>query len=126
MNYTIKTVAKKLIDSPFTKGKCHQYRIEIEHNGKKARFTYHDSVYNYEHKKELDYNNALYCLILDSRAYSETEDILDFCFQFGYEKDEKRCRQAYKGCEENHHKLTSLFTDKEIEELEKELQEKWC
>lgn len=120
MNYTIKTVAKKLIDSPFTKGKCYQYRIEIEKNGKKARFTYHDSVY----KKELDYDNVLYCLILDARAYSETEDILDFCMEFGYEKDMKRCREAYKGCEEIYYKLNTLFTETELEELEAELEEK--
>lgn len=115
-----KTISKKVIDSRFCKGKCYQYRIEIEHNGKKARFTYNDSVYNYERKKDLDYDDVLYCLMLDARAYSETEDILDFCFQFGYEKDTK----VYKGCEENYYKLNSLFTDKEIEELEKELQEK--
>lgn len=119
-HYTIKTVSKKVIDSQFTKGKCNQYRIEIEHNGKKAMFTYHDSVYNYENKKDLNYDDVLYCLISDARAYSETEDILDFCFQFGYEKDKK----AYKGCEEIYYKLNTLFTYKEIEELEKELQEK--
>lgn len=118
MNYTIKTVTKKVIDSPFCKGKCYQYRIEIENNGKKARFTYNDSVYNYEHKKELDYNNVLYCLISEARAYSETEDILDFCFTFGYEKNKKRCREAYKGCEDTYYKLNSLFTEKELKEME--------
>ena len=106
---------KTVIDSPFCKGKCYQYRIEIEHNGKKARFTYHDSVYNYQRNKKLDYNDVLYSVISDARAYSETEDILDFCMEFGYEKDIK----AYKGCEDTYYKLTSLFTD-----LEKELQEK--
>lgn len=124
MNYTIKTVYKKVIDSPFCKGKCYQYRIEIENNGKKARFTYHDSVFNYENKKDLNYDDVLECLISEARAYSTTEDILDFCFQFGYVKDKKRCRQAYKGCEENYYKLNTLFTEEEIEELEKELQEK--
>jgi hypothetical protein len=121
----MKTITKKLIDSPFAKGKCYQYGIEIENDGKKARFKYNDSVYNYEKKKELNYDNVLYCLILDARAYSETEDILDFCFQFGYMQDKKRCREAYKGCEENYYKLNSLFTEKELEELEKELEEKW-
>lgn len=124
MNYTIRTVTKKAIDSPFCEGKCYQYRIEIENDGKKARFTYNDSVHNYEIKKELDYDNVLYCLMLDARAYSETEDFLDFCMQFGYEKDKKRCRRAYKGCEETYYKLNTLFTEKELEELEKELEEK--
>lgn len=123
-HYNIKTVTKKLIDSPFAKGKCYQYRIEIENDGKKARFTYHDSVHNYERKKELDYNIVLECLILDARAYSETEDILDFCMEFGYEKDMKRCRQAYKGCEETYYKLKTLFTENELRELEKEIEEK--
>ena len=66
--------------------------INIKSKLKKARFTYHDSVYNYEKKKELNYDNVLECLISEARAYSQTEDILDFCFQFGYVKDKKRCR----------------------------------
>lgn len=124
MNYTMKTVTKKVIDSRFCKGKCYQYRIEIENDGKKARFTYNDSVYNYEKKKELDYDNVLYCLMLDARAYSETEDILDFCMQFGYVNDIKRCRQAYKGCEETYYKLNTLFNEKELNEIEKQMEEK--
>lgn len=124
MNYTMKTITKKVIDNPFSTGKCYQYRVEIENNGKKARFTYHDSVYNYEHKKAIDYNDVLYCIISDARAYSETEDILDFYVEFGYEKNIDGCREAYKGCEDNYHKLNLLFTDEEINELEKELEEK--
>lgn len=123
MNYTMKTITKKVIDSRFCKGKCYQYGIEIENNGKKARFKYNDSVHNYEIKKELDYKDALYCFMLDARAYSETEDILDFCLQFGYINDIKRCREAYKGCEENYYKLNSLFTEKELNEIEKEMEE---
>lgn len=125
MNYTIKTVGKKVVDSPFSKGKCYQYKVEIENEGKKARFTFHDSVFNYEKKKELNYDVVLECLISDAHAYSETEDILDFAFQFGYIHDKKRCREVYKSCEDAYYKLNSLFTEKELRELEKEIEEKW-
>ena len=74
---------------------------------------------------QAQYKKRLECLISEANAYSETEDILDFYIQFGYMHDKKRCREAYKGCEETYYKLNSLFTEKELRELEKEIEETW-
>lgn len=65
------------------------------------------------------------CLLLDASSFENTTDILDFAEEFGYDSylDIAKIRKIYKACERTYNRLHKIFTDAEIEELEKEIAE---
>ena len=94
-----------------------EYRVSVSHDGLKATFPYHTNYLDEKNNKEF-----LSCVFDDSFAYENTEDILDFKEEFGYE-DNKKCREVYNACKDTFEKLHALFFDDEFEELYNEIME---
>lgn len=65
--------------------------------------------------------DCLSCLISDKFAYEDSRDLIDFCNEFGYL--EKAGVDAYKACKKTAKALNRLFTEEELEEIQKELEE---
>ena len=61
-------------------------------------------------------------LLLDASCYEETEGLLDFCTEFGYD-DNKKGIKAYKACKKTYKALHRLFSEDELAELYAEIEE---
>lgn len=138
----------EIVRSPFANGSCHKYRLALKYNNKTFTFSFHDSVRNYEEGKNLNKEDALYCVLTDSYCYEDTRNIKDFLNAFGYDEfdlypyiengytladlysfasgvdvDQLRAGlKAYRGCKRAFEKLHEIFTEKELEELQEEFQ----
>ena len=90
-----------------------EYRIYLSYNGKKCSFSYHDNYLN-----KVEKSNVIYCLLMDSMAYENSENFDDFCNEFGYMASLINATlKAYKGCKRNYDKVHRLFSETEIEIL---------
>ena len=105
---TTKTYIRK---SDLTSGNA--YRVTLTRNDKKICFVFNDNIYN-----ESDKNDFIYSLLSDSQAYESTRDLTDFMHEFGY-TDDKQAKKIYDACKKQSERLHKLFTNKEIETLEK-------
>ena len=68
--------------------------------------------------------NLLLCLdslFSDAFAYEQASDVVDFCREFNYTDIEGV--KAYKGCKKTFKALNRLFTDEEMVQIRKELDE---
>ena len=61
-------------------------------------------------------------LLLDASCYENSDGLLDFCTEFGYDEDKKGLK-AYKACKKTYKALHRLFTNEELEELYNEISE---
>ena len=61
-------------------------------------------------------------LLLDASCYENSDGLLDFCTEFGYDEDKKGLK-AYKACKKTYKALHRLFTNEELEELYNEINE---
>ena len=59
--------------------------------------------------------DCLECVLLDADCYEYSDNILD--------DDTKKCLKAFKACKRTYNAMHRLFTDSEIEELRKEIEE---
>ena len=89
------------------------YRVTLTRNGVKVGFIFNDNIYN-----ESDKNDFIYSLLSDSQAYESTRDLADFMNEFGY-TDDTQAKKIYDACKKQSERLHKLFTNKEIETLEK-------
>ena len=93
------------------------YKCKIKVDGLQYTFTFQCNV---THTTP----NLLVCLealLMDAYAYDECHDVVDFCQTFRYNNADGI--KAYKGCKKHYKALHRLFTDEEIEQIEKELEE---
>lgn len=107
---SVKTTKANRGKSKLTAGDS--YEIKMTHNNKTIYFVYNDNIHNKGGK-----NDFLLALLLDAEAY-ESNTPSTFAWSFGYE-DTKEALKIYDACEKNAKKLHAIFTDTEIEELEK-------
>ena len=110
----ITILEKEAKPSPFAENLLHnEYKLKLSYKDETFEFTYHDSVYNYEKKIELDMDDALYSLISDAQAYAGVESVEKFLDYYGYAFD---CvyEDFINGC-------TADMTDEQIENIRKGL-----
>ena len=146
----IEILSSEVITSPFTKGTCKKYYMQVSYNGKSFKFPFYDSVYNYQNNKKLDKKDTIYAILLDSNAVEYCRDEKEFLTEFGYDefgiyestkaftknylyelyaKDDVdtlyKGIKAYRACLETNKALHEMFTDAELEELQEEIQEEF-
>jgi len=104
---------------------CKKYRLELSYNGKKYRFTFHDSIYNYNHNIKLNKLDTIYAVLMDSQSYSSVRSFQEFCDEFGYDiwENQKEAKKAYNGCMRAYEALHNIFSDDELEKLQDEFQD---
>lgn len=107
---SVKTTKTNKGKSKLTAGD--KYQIKMTHNDKTIYFIYNDNIQN-----KGDKNDFLFALLIDAEAY-ESNTPSTFAWSYGYE-DTKEALKIYDACEKNAKKLHAIFTDAEIEELEK-------
>lgn len=134
--------------SPFAKGNHKEYKLALSYKGNKYNFTFHDSVYNYQNNKKLNKDEALHGVLLDASAYAQSRDEKEFLNNFfcnvsdlyddymrGTELHEmydycakkdvdelKAGLKAYRACGETYNALQNMFTEDELSQLYKELE----
>ena len=98
---------------------CHTlFKCKIKVDGLQFTFPFQcNTAYAEPNLKE-----CMECILSDMFAYDDSCDLLDFVNEYGYET-ETGARQAYKSCKRTSKALHRLFTDEEIEQIEKELEE---
>lgn len=63
--------------------------------------------------------DCLDSLLLDASSYESSENVIDFCSEFGY--GDSKGIKAYKACKKTYNAIHRLFTDEEIEKLYDEM-----
>ena len=90
------------------------YRITLNYKNNTIWFIYNDNIYN---KSTL--NDFIYCLLLDSQAYEINKgNVFEFMREFGY-NDTHEAKRIYNACEKQSERLHKLFTNEEIQQLNK-------
>ena len=110
------------IKSTWANGYCKKYFLELEYNNKKYDFDYTDSVYNYKKNNALRNDDVIYCLLSDMNCFDSCIDIDDFANEFGYNKISELLN-AYNGCKKTSEAMHEIFTDIELEQLQKEFED---
>ena len=75
--------------------------------------------------------NILYCVLSDANCYEYTQNLKDFCLEFGYSEKNKFGEQpkmkdglkAYEECKRAYKWLNIIFTKTEIEKLQELFQD---
>lgn len=116
MKATKKEVSKALL------GDYHQvYNIWIIYNGKRERFTFHDSVHNYNFGREATPQmiyDALECIVTDCYIAMNSPLFSEFVCEFGYTDDQMaEARRAYNGCHNSLRKMEDLFPEGGLEDI---------
>ena len=118
INYTI--VSKELKHDKY--GKRNKYTIKLNHNNKKALFSFTDSIYSYEHGMALDILDVIACLLLDMHAFDDNKTLENFTSCFGYNIDNmeniNKTKKIYNACHDNSNKMHYLFNDDELNMLD--------
>lgn len=80
----------------------------------------------YQTAQDVKKDDVIYCLFMDMSAYDNTRDIDDFAAALGYDDNAKfsEVLNAYNACKDTSYILHKIFTDEEIEEVQKELEER--
>lgn len=116
----IKILKSKVVSGKY--GHHKQYYLQLSYKNNKYNFNFFDSVYSYCNNIKLDKKHALYCVLMDCRAYDDYTDIQDFADAFGYEKI-KDLLKAYDGCKKTSEALHNIFNNNELEQLYTEFQD---
>ena len=93
------------------------FKCKIKVDGLQFTFPYQCNI---EHD-EPNLIDCLDALLLDASAYEQSEGLLDFCTEFGYDEDKKGLK-IYKACKKVYKALNRLFTEEELTEIEKEIE----
>lgn len=92
------------------------FLIHLKKNGTEVRFTFYDSIYNWQHNvTKMDaeaLKGALECILLD--AVSANQPFSDFCNECGYDKCESGVRRIYNACRNTYNKLMAIISEDEI------------
>lgn len=93
----------------------------IKYNGKQFSFPYQCNI---AHSKP-NIKDCMDCLLLDASSYEQSQDILDFANEFGYDmyEDKAKVRKIYNACKKTYNRLNTIFTDVELNELYEEIAE---
>ena len=79
----------------------------------------------YQTAQEVKKEAVIWCIFSDMSAYDSTEDIDTFAEEFGYNNGKfSEVLSAYNGCKDTSNILHKIFTNEEIEEIQKELEER--
>lgn len=96
-----------------------EYSVVLKYNGNSISMLFHDNYKNESGKDEF-----LYALLIDAMAYENCSNLADFMDEFGYGYDQREeAKKAYKACGRQYNKLHRLFTEEEIEQLQKEFED---
>ena len=94
------------------------FKCKIKVDGLQFTFPYQCNTTYMEPNLE----DCMGCIISDMFAYDDSRDLIDFINEYGYET-EKGAVKAYKACKKTSKALHRLFSEEELEEIEKELEE---
>lgn len=92
----------------------------IKYNGKQFSFPYQcNTTHSTPNLKA-----CMECLLLDASGFENATDILDFADEFGYDSylDIAKIRKIYKACERTYNRLHKMFTDAELETIQREIE----
>lgn len=106
-------------------------RITIKYNDKSYSSCYQCNAKQYaKNTREQLKKDFVWCVYMDAKAYENSCSFEDFCKEFGYEPYDdysgctnKSSLKIYKACQKASDKLQTLFTQEEIEALEKYYEE---
>lgn len=95
-----------------------KYDVSITYNERTFTTTYQTA-------QDVKKDDVIYCLINDAMAYELTKDIDIFAKEY-YTDDVsiKKVIKTFKACEYTSNMLHKIFTDEEIKEVQKELEER--
>lgn len=80
---------------------------------------------SYQTAREVKKDDVIYCIFCDMTAYDNTRDIDDFAEEFGYNNGKfSEVLSVYNACKDTSDILHKIFTNEEIEEVQKELEER--
>lgn len=119
-NIIVKATNKREACTKMFNNKHFVYTITFKVGNNKFSTTFHDSNYNYCRNigaTEEMINDAVNCIILDARSYSNYTNFYDFCSAFGYEVHGGEGYKVWKSCRKICEKLEDMFSSNEIEEL---------
>lgn len=79
----------------------------------------------YQTVQDVKKDDAICCIFSDMAAYDSTRDISDFANEFGYNNEKViKVLSVYNACKDTSYILHKIFTNEEIEEINKELEER--
>ena len=88
------------------------YRVTITTQKGSMWVKFWDSIHNKEHGLKPNEYDVLACLQkYDVGTYE------DFLSEFGYDPEDKRSKEIYKGCVSEYERLCRIFTDEQMEAL---------
>ena len=96
-----------------------KYNCKISYNGKSFQTTYQcNPQYSDMDKIKFDF---VYCILLDKEAYDNALDEEDFAnnLAMDYYEDKKEVDRIYKACERASRKLDEMFSNEELDVLDK-------
>lgn len=105
------------------------YTVTVKGSHGTYTTTYNNSI-SAEHRTP-DKVNILYCVLSDANCYEYTQDLKDFCLEFGYNEPDEfgykskmtDGRKAFNACKRAHKRLNEIFTKTEIEKLQELFQD---
>lgn len=120
LKFSVKATKKEV--SRALLGDYHQvYNIWVIRGEEKRRFTFHDSIQNYNYGRGVTpgmLNNALDSIISDCYAAVNCPAFWEFANEFGYgDEDMAAARMAFNGCHNNLRKMQDLFSMENIEDI---------
>ena len=107
------------------------YLVTVSYKGKTTQFTFGDSIHNTTEGKTPDsdrddYINSILEAITSDYYYTKDQypNYREFAQEFGYGDDSRSGEKTYKRCLAQGEKLHRLFSDKEIEQIRNDLENK--
>lgn len=95
-----------------------RFKCKIKYCGLTYTFPYQCNISH----DEPNLVDCMRAIILDMDCYDGCRNVMDFCNEFGYYNDANGIK-AYKACKKTSKALHRLFTDAEIGEITREIDE---
>lgn len=101
-----------------------KYDVSITYKQRTFTTTYQIET-AYQTAQDVKKDDVIYCIFSDMAAYDSTRDIDDFANEFGYNNEKAiKVLRIYNACKDTSNILHKIFTNEEIEEIQKELEER--
>lgn len=132
---TLKTVAndnnlKNIIDDiefSYNESENQKNLFTSSHIKYDVSITYKERTFTttYQTAQEVKKDDVIYCIFADMVAYDNAQDIDDFVNEFGYNNEKvSEVLHIYNACKDTSDILHKIFTNEEVEEVQKEVEER--
>lgn len=129
LNFEVSATNKRVCHERFAKGyngdpTHYLYDIVIKRGGVTESFEFHDSIHNYQMKREFtesSLNDALDCIISDAYAFTNCKNAEDFADEYGYDyyENRKEVLEIWDKIVENWKKVNNLFSENDLDNISK-------